>query len=650
MVTIDYAKVGIVNRWVDQNYQHMKRLYPEASEKKIRSFLYKKVEERIKVPKATITNSYAKKKHESDLLSIVEWIEQTKPIISGFGCLFKNQHEQPSPNAHMLDNFMTLRKVFKDQLEELMQDSFEYRDVDQKQLNEKINANSYYGCSGAPSSRFFNLATAASTTLTGQSLISTSAQAFESFMENNVLFYDMNNCMDFMHNILSEESKTDSGFLERVSHDMVYVRLKGMFYNYKDSYDNILPSYLDSLTSDQLKRIYYKNNLYEFTQNPFVHSHTMDVMNKVSKFLNPNSVPLEIESQLEELWTLYEEYVFYNHSPFGRVQRLRHHNGRKSVVVVDTDSNMLDLSRWVEFCDREFKAQSGHLQGMKHDDYNIIMVNIMCYYLTRLIEDVLKKYTTSSNVPEDYRGVVAMKNEFLFTKMLIGTKKKRYIVSAKLREGVLFEPEIVDIKGFDFIKSTTRKQTKDKFLDIINERIIEPDKTDILGSIRDLREFDEDIQNSMLEGNKDFLLPAKAKNPSAYKEPLRERVVRGVIVWDAVYPHNKVENEEQVDMVLVNMDTIDDVVGLKDTHPEIYESLRENIYESPNPEIRKKGVYVISIPRVIEKIPEWIIPYINIRDMVNRNISKFNPVLESLEMCVTTMDNSTFYSNIKTLG
>src|SRR5690606_9638167 len=129
-----------------------------------------------------------------------------------------------------------LRKQYKKQLKVFPPGSYEYDTYDRLQLTEKINANSYYGASGATTSNFFNIYTATSTTATGQSLISTTEQAFEAFLSNNVLFTDLDECMLFLENIRKEKHKLDDRFLPNVSVELLIDHLAKTFYEFKEEY------------------------------------------------------------------------------------------------------------------------------------------------------------------------------------------------------------------------------------------------------------------------------------------------------------------------------------------------------------------------------------------------------------------------------
>ena len=78
-----------------------------------------------------------------------------------------------------------------------------------------------------------------------------------------------------------------------------------------------------------------------------------------------------------------------------------------------------------------------------------------------------------------------------------------------------------------------------------------------------------------------------------------------------------------------------------------YQLIMDKIFHSDNKDISKHGYDVIAIPQNHETIPEWIIPMINKKKVVEDNLSKFNSILESLgEVSVKAKANSTFVCNI----
>jgi DNA polymerase elongation subunit (family B) len=192
-------------------------MYPQLTKEQLDSFLDEVIEKELVNQKAQIHNNYVHKPVNVDLLTVYDWFEDTKPISAGFGVFFKNQNQELNPAAVMLDNFLKLRKSYKSRLADFPETSYEYATFDRLQATEKVNANSYYGASGAPTSNFFNLYTATSVTATGQSLISTTETSFEAFLANNVLFNDINECFVFIRNIINEKHEMDDSFLPNIN-------------------------------------------------------------------------------------------------------------------------------------------------------------------------------------------------------------------------------------------------------------------------------------------------------------------------------------------------------------------------------------------------------------------------------------------------
>ena len=66
-----------------------------------------------------------------------------------------------------------------------------------------------YGGSGMPASAFYNIYTAPSTTLSGQSVISTAETTFEAFLVSNFTFVDINECYFWINTVLDEGIKLE---------------------------------------------------------------------------------------------------------------------------------------------------------------------------------------------------------------------------------------------------------------------------------------------------------------------------------------------------------------------------------------------------------------------------------------------------------
>jgi hypothetical protein len=95
------------------------------------------------------------------------------------------------------------------------------------------------------------------------------------------------------------------------------------------------------------------------------------------------------------------------------------------------------------------------------------------------------------------------------------------------------------------------------------------------------------------------------------------------------------------------MEKLDKLGDLQANYPDIYQKLVDGVYENAQCPFRTKGISVIGIPSQVDKVPEWIIPYIDKSKIIESNITKIHPVLESLGISIqNTRAGSPHFTNI----
>ena len=138
-------KHQFTKEWKAYQLKQLSLMYPEVSESDLSDLLDEQIEKRMINPNCSLHNNYLNRYQKTNLLTFVDWVKETKPIISGFGCLYKNQDQAFSPEAALLEIFMNKRKEYKSQLKKYDRLSYEYAMFDRFQMVEKISANSMYG-------------------------------------------------------------------------------------------------------------------------------------------------------------------------------------------------------------------------------------------------------------------------------------------------------------------------------------------------------------------------------------------------------------------------------------------------------------------------------------------------------------------------
>ena len=720
-----------LKKYKERMCQAMMQANPTWKKKDVEKIVERTIEERLENPTVTLDNNYTHEQKDSTLLSVLDWSLDRKPLIAGNGTFYKNQYEALNPTREMLDEWAENRKFFKKKMfqagEMYGTNSREYNDNDRKQLNEKINMNSYYGGSGAKTSAFYSKWSGPATTLTAQSVISTAEQTFEAFLADNYVFLNLTELIEWIRSILKKDFYLDD-FIVRVKRQDVIQHLLSRILNKEENDEEILQNYLTDCTIDELTVLYYKNNMIEFIENHNpVKDMIIDILEKVENydhvdekdpqwlryipskhydefknqsakkwnkfvnkemFMDPNSPPDSIIKELDVLSECIIKYVYTEYLSFDRIYRLKNFF-RNTVTVIDTDSNFLSLDILMNYLLNSVIEPDGYGRSQRHNEF--VLINTITFIITKIIRITLDFYGKQSNIPEEYRGRFDMKNEFFDELLVIAEKKKRYITKQTLREGNYNDPPKIDTKGFDFKKATTSEYAEKVFNQLIKDYVVTPEHVDVKSLINGLRAFKKEIITSIRNGERKFLPNGNAKEFGAYKEPGREQSVRGVLTWNYIYPDNQIELPAKISLVKMNIFNEEDMEDLERTHPEIYQTIIDKIFNDTtgffvtstfippityvNPkkkewysdipkkyqtkfkklgpfewnkwvdkvmdhevkvadkeregyyEYKKRGLQVLAIPSNA-KIPDWAMPYIDYDTMVNTIIAPFKPVLE----------------------
>ena len=203
--------------------------------------------------------------------------------------------------------------------------------------------------------------------------------------------------------------------------------------DYKENnYDYPLFSMLINMDQDNLNRLYYKNNLYEFARLPKVKKLLFKIIDEVDLFLDPNKPPKEVNDDLKLLWSYMEPFVYYDYFAFNRIGRVNC-DERDSIVTIDTDSAMICLAPWVYFMfdeaiiKNDSKIMNKTIGDFKYEidgreltfDGSKMLIYKVCNSITYIASQVigkhLKKFAINSGVLEEYHRI-HMKSEFYLEK------------------------------------------------------------------------------------------------------------------------------------------------------------------------------------------------------------------------------------------
>ena len=639
--------------------QCIRLYYPEAPDTDINAAIDYSINKRLQNANAKISNSYKRYKvtktdqfgnpyqeyvepvQNISLLKLSDYILAREPIVTAFGTMFKHHGTVPNPLMEVVQSFLDNRTKHKKQMFQFPKGSEQFEKFNLLQSLDKIDANGIYGCLGQYTALIYNPNVATSITSQGRASVSSMALHFEMFLADNVKFGSLNELVEFVNHICSERRQrmfNDSLVLNHIpTKEECFAKLvldTGYRWVPNDAELDIIWKIVNNLTQEDITRVYYKNNLYEFASNTYVFNIIKKMLKNLQRpFYTSAKVPPEIAEDINDLKDLMMEYVYYRYMYIDRIDRCD--NMIKSVTMVsDTDSTIISVDAWyrfvvnqineeelrianycpdpIMFLDKNEDGEYDCKEWMNHlnfepkqydydfntdeivemerfnkpevltanDNVRYSIINIIAYVLDNTVNDYMVKYCQNTNsVKEEYHPAkeckVYAKNEFLFKRLLMTLVKKNYASIMEVQEGNMVpEKKQLDVKGIEILtKSSKALSTRKALQKILLDDILRAPVIDQLKFVKDIAILQKQIVDSVKSGSKEFYKPVTIKSMSAYDDPMRIQGIKASIAWNMIKPADvEAINLQERNAVDIAKVQIDmaTVDRIKDTFPEVY--------------------------------------------------------------------------------
>lgn len=674
MMIYDKDSIYINDKYIPMAKNLLSKSFRGVDGKLIEDGIRYSIAKRLNPREAEIYNDYKNISVKSNTAEIADFIETKKPILGSYGVMFHKHGATPNILTNVITKFLDERNAFKKERKKYPKGSDEFVYYDLMQLLSKIDVNSLYGVQGMAKSIFYNMHIAASITAIGQSLISASGLFFEMFLHNNVKFDSLEDLMGMIHNILSEKNErtyNDVDVLDRdVDIDECFEKLIytcGFDWIPNDRELNIIYDMLKNLDQEDINRIHYKNNLYEFLDNTRITNLVVKMLTTCqSPMIFPTDPPAEIADDLKELLDLVTEYVYYGHQLVNRLDR--YSNMIRSVsIITDTDSCIISLDNWYRYILKMVEKYDVPLRYTETDELSALeadpitrqtgaktdnseealklqrdlkpdiispqeglrytIINMIAYILDDLINRYVFDFVNGLNGMEGRIDscLMIMKNEFLFKRALVKAMKKNYAAIQELQEGTVVPPDkSLDVKGLTLKKSVLSVNTRNRLQHILKEYVLDisQDKLSQIKIIDELNKFQDEIYQSLMSGSKEYYKPVKIKAISSYDKPFSIQGIKAAYVFNII--KNKYDTSinldvgNYIDIIKVDINK-KNISKIKDIDEGIYNKLKDLIDNNP---AFKNGITDIGVPPDA-KLPEWVLSYINHRTIIANNISSF---------------------------
>jgi hypothetical protein len=642
----DYSKpLTFKSLWLKEQYQKLRKIYDptEFSNEELRQLLVSEYEKRRVVQGRFYSNTTQK----NEVMSQEQFVDLflNKPLIlSGYAALYENQDNSINIGSSALKTLLDSRKVFKRKMEESEYGSDQYTYYKILQSTYKVLANSYYGILGEHNSVFYNPHVQNSITMSGQDLITTAIMSLESFLADNAPFEDFDDVIHFVNETLEEEYPDQ--ILKYIDepkdrNDLIARITKKARNGLSSVSTEKLESALKKLDIEKINRLYYKNNLPEFLSNSWAKSK----LGELCTFKYKEEPEEAMKAPLKEFTEVILRSCFSNslfEDRFRRVLKM----DRKAVVVSDTDSTFVNIHPYMASATKSLGLDRSN------KEQQTTLMNILISMTTKMLESTFDRVTENMGLIGQFKGMISMKNEFVFSRVMLTRNKKSYAGTIRSELGKLLPKPVFDMKGLSIRKSSVAKKLRKQFTEILRDDVLNAEVVNVSKIIKKFDELGIQIEDSLKSGELFYSLPKNMEALDSYKDPSMQEPVRGAIVWNAIETEDQVVPPEKVNMIKMRAFDLNDpkLQALKLSHPNKYSAIAKTVFNdgvaSPTIDISRFGLSVISVPKSVDKIPDYLLPMIDLQTMVTNNMTNGYIILESLGVYTEEVKTTKYKSNI----
>lgn len=367
-----------INKYKDIMKNIFKLYYPKINDDVLDNILNMSINKRFNNTEAGVSNSYTKRNIDVNLLKIADYIMDSEPIVTSYGTMFMKHGKVPNPMAYVIQSFLDKRSEDKKMMFKFPKGSEEFEKYNLAQQLDKIDSNGIYGTIGQYTSLLYNVNVATSITSQGRALISQATMQFEMFLANNVRFGSLEEVLQFINNICSEykdRKYEDRLLLDRmITVEECFIKVMstcGFRWIPTESEMEIIWNILNHCSQEDINRIYYKNNLYEFVSNSKVFNIVDTILHKLkTPLFNSLDIPDEICDEINGLSDIIIEYVYYKYLVIDSIDRCD--NMIKEVAMVsDTDSAIVSLDAWYRFIAERISGEEYYIANYVQDPSTI---------------------------------------------------------------------------------------------------------------------------------------------------------------------------------------------------------------------------------------------------------------------------------------
>ena len=523
-----------------------------------------------------------------------------------------------------------------------------YREFNAKQNKKKANTNAIYGASTMSKGWISNIDMGGAITAQARNFISEQVWCIERFLGNNYAFYNINEIFAFITKLFEIKKKI---FTPEVLSLLDYIptpddcrkrfiqitmdvpRLR------KDLKDMQQSVFLMFEMMEDWKRVafYYANNPLELiAKNQKMFNNMKTFIDMDVEFINPYEIPEEMNAPMKEFFYYMQTFCYASIIVSERVLKYQT-KFRKVCVIGDTDSTMPSFSKVTSDIFRIF----GYDPETVDEKTRIRIIMIMVSLTTDLLDKCCENYVncTNSDHPEN-QFYMKMKNEFFFPIVALFPGKKNYIGLQTIQEGKMI-PESMQlaITGAALGASSLNEYVISHILELIEKVVLRSKQYNPLEMVRGVNAIKDHIRDAVLSGDKTFGIYKRFSGLNILKDPEKMSVARAACIWNDLYPDDFIVPGDAVYLFDTDLITEEDLERMPAGNDEIKERIRAVVYRSRGSlDYAHFGLKSFAIPANGDhtRLPDWVIPYINVTSIVEKHVKPITTLYPSLLLSSST--------------
>ena len=523
-----------------------------------------------------------------------------------------------------------------------------YREYNAKQNKKKANTNAIYGASTMPKGWISNIDMGGAITAQARNFISEQVWCIERFLGNNYAFYNINEIFAFITKLFEIKKKI---FTPEVLSLLDYIptpddcrkrfiqitmdvpRLRKDLKNMQQSV------FLMFEMMEDWKRVafYYANNPLELiAKNQKMFNNMKTFIDMDVEFINPYEIPEEMNAPMKEFFYYMQTFCYASIIVSERVLKYQT-KFRKVCVIGDTDSTMPSFSKVTSDIFRIF----GYDPETVDEKTRIRIIMIIVSLTTDLLDKCCENYVncTNSDHPEN-QFYMKMKNEFFFPIVVLFPGKKNYIGLQTIQEGKMI-PESMQlaITGAALGASSLNEYVISHILKLIENVVLRSKQYNPLEMVRGVNAIKDHIRDAVLSGDKTFGIYKRFSGLNTLKDPEKMSVARAACIWNDLYPDDFIAPGDAVYLFDTDLITEEDLERMPAGNDEIKERIRTVVYHSRGSlDYAHFGLKSFAIPANGDhtRLPDWVIPYINVTSIVEKHVKPITTLYPSLLLSSST--------------